>query len=75
MALRKPTTKLVMAKQIKLDKYHYHEMLDRLHVVMSMIDVHLQQHHVSKIETDVKDLISEAHDKLYQAYQIVGNKN
>jgi hypothetical protein len=41
---------------------------------MSMIDEHLQQHHVAKIETDIKDLISEAQDKLHEAYQLTGNK-
>jgi hypothetical protein len=63
-----------MAKKIKLDKYHYHEMLDRLHVVMSMVDDHLQQHPVAKIELEIKDLISEAQDKLAEAYQLVGNR-
>ena len=45
-----------MSKKIKLDKYHYHEMLDRLHVVISMIDDHLQQHPVAKVELEIKDL-------------------
>ena len=63
-----------MSKKPKLDKFHYHEMLDRLHVVMSMIDDHLQQHPVAKIEIEIKDLISEAQDKLFEAYQIVGSK-
>jgi hypothetical protein len=67
-------TDQVKSKKIKLDNYHYHEMLDRLHVVMSMIDDHLQQHPVAKIETDIKDLISEAQDKLHEAYQVTGNK-
>jgi len=63
-----------MSKKIKLDKFHYHEMLDRLHVIQCTIDDHLQQHPVAKIETDVKDLISEAQDKLFEAYQIVGSR-
>jgi len=45
-----------MSKKIKLDKYHYHEMLDRLHVVICMIDDHLQQHPVAKVELEIKDL-------------------
>ena len=67
-------TDQVKSKKIKLDKYHYHEMLDRLHVIQCMIDDHLQQHPVAKIETDIKNLISEAQDKLSEAYQITGNK-
>lgn len=58
-----------------LDEFHYHELLDRLHVTMSNIDDHLQQHPVAKLNTDIKDLISEAQDKLWEAYQITGNKN
>tara|TARA_B110000259_G_scaffold146126_1_gene164677 strand:- start:2803 stop:3006 length:204 start_codon:yes stop_codon:yes gene_type:complete len=61
-----------MSKKPELDEFHYHEMLDRLHVVMSMIDVHLQQHPVAKIETEIKDLISHAQDSLWQAYQLTG---
>ena len=63
-----------MSKKPKLDKFHYHEMLDRLHVVMSMVDVHLQQHPVAKIEPEIKDLISHAQDSLWQAYQLTGTK-
>jgi len=63
-----------MSQKPELDQFHYHEMLDRLHVIMSMIDDHLQQHPVAKIETEVKDLISQAQDKLWEAYQITGNK-
>ena len=62
-----------MSKKPELDEFYYHEMLDRLHVVMSMIDVHLQQHPVAKIETEIKDLISHAQDSLWQAYQLTGN--
>jgi hypothetical protein len=62
-----------MSKKIKLDKYHYHEMLDRLHVVICMIDDHLQQHPVAKVELEIKDLVSEAQDKLAKAYQITGS--
>ncbi len=61
-----------MSKKPELDEFHYHEMLDRLHIVMSMIDVHLQQHPVAKIETEIKDLISHAQDSLWQAYQLTG---
>ena len=64
-----------MSQKPKLDQFHYHEMLDRLHVIMSMIDDHLQQHPVAKIETEIKDLVSAAKDKLHEAYQITGTQN
>ena len=68
------TTCFNMSKKPKLDKFHYHEMLDRLHVTMSMIDDHLQQHPVAKIETDIKDLIAKAQDKLWESYQLTNTK-
>lgn len=58
-----------------LDKFHYHEMLDRIHVVMEIVDTHLQQHPAAKIDNTLKDLISEAQDKLWEAYQLTGTKN
>jgi len=64
-----------MSQRPELDMFHYHEMLDRLHVTMSNIDDHLQQHPVAKLEIEIKDLICEAQDKLWEAYQIIGNKN
>lgn len=64
-----------MSQLPELDKFHYHELLDRLHVTMSNIDDHLQQHPVAKLNTDIKDLISEAQDKLWEAYQVTANKN
>ena len=63
-----------MSKKPELDEFHYHEMLDRLHVIMSMVDDHLQQHPVAKIEPEIKDLISHALDSLWQAYQLTGTK-
>ena len=58
---------------IELDDFHYHEALDRLHVVMDIIDSHLTQHPVLKLETEVKDLVDDAQIKLWEAYQIIGN--
>lgn len=59
----------------KLDKFHYHEMLDRLHVIMLNIDTHIQNHPVIEKETEVKDLVNIAQNKLGEAYQIIGNKD
>ena len=61
-----------MSTKPELDKFHYHEMLDRLHVVMSMADDHLQQHPVAKIESEIGKLIESAITNLYQAYQLTG---
>jgi|TARA_B110000977_G_C10762976_1_gene371477 hypothetical protein len=59
---------------IELDVFHYHEMTDRLHVMMDSIDTHLQQHPVAKIENEIGNHISKAVDHLWQAYQLSGSK-
>ena len=58
----------------KLDKYHYHELLDRLHVIMSNIDTHLTQHPVLELETEVNNLVEKAQTTLWEAYQLIGDK-
>ncbi len=62
-----------MAKKPKLDEWHYHEMLDRLHIASMFLDTHLQQHPVAKIESKVGKLVSDAVDKLTEAYQLIGS--
>lgn len=59
----------------KLDKYHYHELLDRLHVIMSNIDTHLTQHPVLELEPEVSKLVEEAQTTLWEAYQLIGDKH
>jgi hypothetical protein len=63
-----------MNKKIKLEKYQYHEMLDRLSVITNIIDTHLQQHPVAKLDTVIKDHISKAVDQLYIAAQKISDK-
>lgn len=60
--------------KIQLDDYHYHELLDRLYVIMSTIDDHLIQHPVCKIETNIKDHITNAVDQLVMAYHLTSGK-
>jgi hypothetical protein len=57
----------------KLDEFHYHEMTDRLSVVMMVIENNLVQHPVAKLNKEIQTLIDEANDKLAEAYQISGN--
>lgn len=60
--------------EIELDNYHYHEMVDRLSVVMDIIDNSLVQHPIGKIETEIKDEITQGFDHLYKAYQLAAKK-
>ena len=59
---------------IKLEKYHYDEMLDRLGVIANIIDTNLQQHHVAKVNIKVKDHITKAVDELYKAKILIANE-
>jgi hypothetical protein len=56
-----------------LDEFHYHEMLDRLSLVSSIIDTHLLQHPVCKLEKEVSEKVDEALTLLMLAYQTTGN--
>jgi hypothetical protein len=60
--------------KIKLDNYQYHEMLDSLHVIANIIDTNLQQHPVAKVNTEIKDHISNAVDQLYIASTKISDK-
>ena len=63
-----------MPKGLKLTKVDYHEMTDRLHVVCCMINDHLIQHKVNKLDKEVNEPIEQALNLLAEAYQISGKK-
>jgi hypothetical protein len=57
-----------------LTKEHYHEMVDRLHIISCMVNDHLIQHQVSKLDKEVNEPIEKALELLAEAYQISGKK-
>lgn len=57
----------------KLNPGHYHEMMDRLHVLMSTLDDHILQHPVAKVDKELNSYLNNALEELWQAYQRVGN--
>jgi len=57
-----------------LTKEHYHEITDRLHVICCIVDDHLIQHKVNKLDKEVNKPIEQALDLLAEAYQISGQK-
>lgn len=58
--------------KVEINDGHYHEMMDRLHVQMSVLESHLVEHPVADKHKDVKRLIIRAIVALVQAYQITG---
>jgi hypothetical protein len=57
----------------KINPGHYHEMMDRLHVIMSTLDDHILQHPVAKVHKELNSHLNNALEELWQAYQIAGN--
>lgn len=57
----------------EVNKGHYLEMMDRLHVIMCTIHDHAIDHPISQKYNDVKSLLENAVDLIYEAYQITGN--
>ncbi len=59
---------------ITLTKEHYHEMLDRLHVMSCMINDHLLEHSVAQQDEEIKKPIEQALEILAETSQIAGYK-
>ena len=59
---------------MEINDGHYLELMDRLHVITSVIEDHITTHPLTHTLPEVKDLIEEAQTKLMQAYQIVGSR-
>ena len=57
----------------KLNSGHYHEMMDRLHIIMENINDHLIQHPVAKVDKKVNSHLNKALEELWEAYQVTGN--
>jgi len=60
-------------KKIKgLDRFHYHEALDRAYIVANMIDDHLMEHPVVQKHKELKKRVKKAEQLLYDVYQMIG---
>lgn len=51
---------------------HYLELMDRIYVVMSNIETHIQNHPLMKTDSELETNIQSAMDSLGDAYQRVG---
>ena len=60
-------------EKIILDEFHYHEMLDRIHVINCTINDHLLEHPVAFKHRRVFNKIVKAHNLLADAYQMTDN--
>lgn len=62
-------------EKIKLDEFHYHEALDRTHVINEIIDCTLVHHPVFETHKKLKKKIEKAQSILYEVYQEVAMLN
>jgi hypothetical protein len=61
-------------KPNEINSGHYLELMDRTHVIMDNINSHLLEHPLTDNENDLKEKFEIALDALWDAYQLVGNK-
>ena len=62
-----------MSKKIKLDKYSYHEALDRSYIVCAIVDSHLLEHPVIQRHKELKKKVKKAVRLLAEVYQMSAN--
>lgn len=58
---------------LKLDKFHWHEALDRAHIVADMFETFIVEHPVFKQTPVLKALADEISVKLGELYQTIPN--
>jgi hypothetical protein len=61
-------------KKNSINKGHYLELMDRIHIVMMNIQEHLVEHPLAENEKDIQKKLEKASHNLWKAYQLVGNK-
>jgi len=59
-------------KKIKLDEFHYHEALDRTHMLLCMVDEHLLEHPVVQNHKQLKIRVEIVGEILAEIYERVG---
>ena len=57
-----------------INKGHYLELMDRIHIVMMNVQDHIIDHPLAENERDIRKKIEKALHKLWEAYQLVGQK-
>ncbi len=67
MSSKKPKNNLI-------NKGHYLELMDRIHVLCCTLDEHILNHPLSENEPDIQNKLDEALMILLDVYQMVGNK-
>ena len=61
-------------KKNSINKGHYLELMDRIHIVMCNLNDHILHHPLTENEIEITKKVEEAFSNLWEAYQLVGNK-
>lgn len=61
-------------KKNSINKGHYLELMDRIHIVCCTIDDHILNHPLTDDEPDIREKLDLALEILLHTYQMVGNK-
>ena len=63
-----------MVSKSEINEGHYLELMDRLHVLTSMLHDHCLRHPLSEYDEEIYTAIETAIEATYDAYQLVGSK-
>lgn len=61
-------------KKNSINKGHYLELMDRIHIICCILDTHILNHPLSENEPEIQNKLDEALSLLMDTYQLVGNK-
>ena len=61
-------------KKNSINKGHYLELMDRIHIICCILDTHILNHPLSENEPEIQNKLDEALSLLMDVYQMVGNK-
>jgi hypothetical protein len=61
-------------KKNSINKGHYLELMDRIHIVMCNLNDHILHHPLTENEIEITKKVEEAFSNIWEAYQLVGNK-
>lgn len=64
-------TTYASTEEVKLDRFHYHEMLDRLYLIIDNIQTFLLQHPVAEKHKKLNIKIEKASELLAESYQMI----
>jgi len=59
--------------KLDMDKFHYHEALDRSYLIGDLLTIHLSDHPVIETHKDLKKRVKKAEKLLAEVYQRIGN--